>query len=182
MTDQFTLAKMDRLEVDASPRPPLFVLFPTISTHIPFTPTPPYQPDWSRMLTDTPYGERELELAYDRQPDWMDLGPSYADAVSYVYRTLEGYVRKQAGRDLVMILVGDHQPAAAVSGQRATWDVPVHVVANRRAVLEGLERRGFGRGIRPTWPSLGTMHELTPVLLDVLGEPRGRAETANKYR
>ena len=36
-------------------RPPLFVFFPTISTHFPFSPTPPYQPDWPRMLTDTPY-------------------------------------------------------------------------------------------------------------------------------
>ena len=29
---------------------PLFVFFPTISTHIPFSPTPPYQPDWPRAL------------------------------------------------------------------------------------------------------------------------------------
>ena len=108
---------MDALEVNRAPRPPLFVFFPTISTHIPFTPTPPYQPDWARMLTDDPYDEADVNRAYLRQPDWMDLGHSYADAVSYMYQSLTGYLRLRADRDFVMILIGDHQPAAAVSGE-----------------------------------------------------------------
>ena len=33
----------------AHPRAPLFVFFPTISPHFPFSPTPPYQPDWHRL-------------------------------------------------------------------------------------------------------------------------------------
>ena len=48
LPDQFTLAKFDAVEVARQPRPPLFVFFPTVSTHTPFTPTPPYQPDWAR--------------------------------------------------------------------------------------------------------------------------------------
>ena len=39
MTDQFVLARMDALEVSREPRAPLFAFFPTITTHIPFTPT-----------------------------------------------------------------------------------------------------------------------------------------------
>ena len=119
MTDQFVLARMDALEVNRAPRPPLFLFFPTISTHIPFTPTPPYQPDWARVLTDEPYDEKDVNRAYLRQPDWMDLGPSYADALSYMYQSLTGYLRLRGHRDFVMILIGDHQPAAAVSGEGA---------------------------------------------------------------
>ena len=81
MTDQYVLARMDALEVRRTPRAPLFVFFPTISTHIPFTPTPPYQPDWARVLTHDPYEDADVKRAYLRQPDWMDLGPSYADAL-----------------------------------------------------------------------------------------------------
>jgi hypothetical protein len=175
MTDQFTLARLDELEVGRSGRAPLFVLFPTISTHIPFTPTPPYQPDWSRMLTATPYDERELERAYERQPDWLDLGPSYVDAVSYEYQALAGYVRQPRGRDFVMILIGDHQPAAAVSGERAPWDVPVHVITGRSAVLDRLKRHGFRQGLTPVRPTLGPMHLLTPVVLDAFGDAPGTA-------
>jgi hypothetical protein len=169
MTDEYVLAKMNALEVDRTPRPPLFVFFPTISTHIPFTPVPPYQPDWSRMLTPNPYDEGELKRAYLQEPDWMNLGPSYANSLSYAYRTFAGYLRLPAPRDYVMILIGDHQPAAAVSGQGASWDVPVHVITSRKPVLDRLVAHGFRRGLTPARPALGPMQALTPMLLDVLG-------------
>ena len=54
-----------------------------------------------------------------------------------------GYLQRAADRDLVMILLGDHQPAAAVSGEGAPWDVPVHVIASRPQILDALTRRGF---------------------------------------
>ncbi len=63
MTDQFVLARMNALEVSRPSRPPLFVFFPTISTHVPFTPIPPYQPDWARVLTDDPYDRAGVEPA-----------------------------------------------------------------------------------------------------------------------
>ena len=54
INDQFALARMDALEIASRSRQPVFVFFPTISTHMPFTPAPPYQPDWSRILTRAP--------------------------------------------------------------------------------------------------------------------------------
>src|SRR6185503_385200 len=48
--DQFSLDRLQALEDSRrAARQPLFVFFPTISTHFPFSPTPPYQPDWIRM-------------------------------------------------------------------------------------------------------------------------------------
>jgi hypothetical protein len=52
--------------------------------------------------------------------------------------TLGGYLRLRADRDFVMVIVGDHQPPAMVSGEGATWDVPVHVITNRTQVLDRL--------------------------------------------
>lgn len=169
MTDQFVLARLKALEVDRAERPPLFVLFPTISTHIPFVPTPPYQPDWSRILTDHPYDEAEVNRAYLQQPDWLDLGRSYAGALSYMYKSLAGFLRLPTERDFVMVMVGDHQPAAAVSGEGASWDVPVHVIANRRELLDRLVAAGFRPGLTPARPSLGPMSALTSTLLDAFG-------------
>jgi len=163
--DEFALAKFDTLEGEKPSRPPLFMFFPTISTHTPFRPTPPYQPDWSRMLTDQPFEQPELDRAFDQQADWLNLGPSYVDAISYTYKTLSGYLRKIRDRDVVMILLGDHQPPALVSGEGAPWDVPVHVIANRRDVLDRLVAEGFRRGLTPSRPDLSKMHALLPVLL-----------------
>jgi len=171
MTDQFALARLDALEVARTPRAPLFLFMPTISTHIPFTPTPPYQPDWSRMLTSTPYDDADVNRAYLKEPDWYDLGPSYADALSYMYKSFTGYLRQAADRDAVFIVIGDHQPAAAVSGEGAPRDVPVHIIASRRAVIDRFLAQGFREGVTPARPALGPMHGLTPGLLQAFGDP-----------
>jgi hypothetical protein len=171
MPDQFTLAKLDSLEGPRTARPPLFVFFPTVSTHTPFSPIAPYQPDWARMLTDHPYEDADLERAYDEEIDWMNLGPSYANAVNYAYETLAGYLRRHQDEDFVMIVLGDHQPPALVSGEGAPWDVPVHIITNRTAILDRLKARGFRAGLTPARPSLGRMNTLLPLLLDAFGEP-----------
>jgi hypothetical protein len=163
--DEFALAKFDTLEAGTTSRPPLFMFFPTISTHTPFRPTPPYQSDWGRVVTDQPFDEADLDRAFDQQADWLNLGPSYVDAMTYTYATLTGYLRKTAGRDVVIILLGDHQPPALVSGEGAPWDVPVHVIASRREVLQQLVAKGFRRGLTPSRPDVAKMNQLLPLLL-----------------
>jgi hypothetical protein len=169
--DQYSLARFEALESARPARPPLFVFYPTISTHFPFSPTPPYQPDWSRIATGRPYDGPAIVDAYSREPDWRSFGPGYVDAVSYTYMTLAGYLAEQAGRDRIYVVLGDHQPAAAVSGEGAPWDVPVHVIVsiasghNRADVLERLRARGFRSGLTPERPALGRMHTLLPLLL-----------------
>ncbi|HMF98412.1 MAG TPA: hypothetical protein VKE96_29130 [Vicinamibacterales bacterium] len=167
--DQFTLAKFDALEAGRASRPDLFVFYPTISTHFPFSPTPPYQPQWERIFDAHPYDPPSIVRAYAKQPDWTHFAPGYVDAVSYTYATLGGYLRKHRGRDIVMVVIGDHQPAAAVSGEGASWSVPVHVIASRAAILDRLVARRFHAGLTPARPSLGPMHALLPVLLDAFG-------------
>ena len=68
-----------------------------------------------------------------------------------------------------MIVIGDHQPPALVSGTDAPWDVPVHIITNRVEILDRLLARGFRKGITPERPSLGKMHTLTPMLLEAFG-------------
>ena len=166
--DQFALAQLDALEAGKT-RAPAFTFFPTITTHTPFTPRPPYQPDWQRMLTPHPYDDDELEQAYAQETDWTNLTPSYAEAIAYSYTTVAGYLRAHADRDLVLVLIGDHQPPALVTGPGAPWDVPVHVIASHPAVLERLRGHGFTSGLTPSRPHLGRMHTLLPVLLDAFG-------------
>jgi hypothetical protein len=65
-----------------------------------------------------------------------------------------------------MVLLGDHQPPAAVSGEGAPWDVPVHVIASRRELLDGFLARGFRAGLTPARPTLMPMHMLASVMLE----------------
>ena len=170
INDQYALARVDRLEIEPRDREPRFVFFTTITTHAPFTPAPPYQPDWERVLSMQPYDDDELYAAWSEQPDWMNLGPSYVQALRYAYATAGGYLRLRADRDLVMILVGDHQPPSLVSGEGASWDVPVHVIAGRPALLDRLRGRRFLDGLAPGATTVAGMHTLLPMLLDAFGD------------
>jgi hypothetical protein len=118
------------------------------------------------MLSADPYDAADLRRAYAHEPDWMNLGPSYVEAMTYALATLGGYLRKHAGRDMVFVILGDHQPPALVSGEGASWDVPVHVIASRPDVIERLRTHGFTPGLAPSRPVLGRMNMLLPMLLD----------------
>jgi hypothetical protein len=168
--DQFALARLDALEDSRqAPGQSRFVFFPTTSTHAPFGPTAPYQSDWERVVSRAPYDAAAVAREKALEPDWTNMAPSYGHAVSYAYDSIGGYLRRHAGRDIVVVMLGDHQPAAAVAGDGASWDVPVHIIASRREVLDRLLARGFHEGLAPPRRAIGKMHTLLPVLLDTFG-------------
>jgi hypothetical protein len=169
--DQYTLATLDRRELQRHPRKPLFVFFPTVSTHIPFRPVPPLQPDWQRVVSPTPYDAAPLHRALAEPSHWTDMGESYVSSVQYFFEVLASYLRERASDDLVLVVLGDHQPAANVSGEGAPWDVPVHVISKHSDILEALERHGFRSGLTPVHPAAGKMNELAPWLLEAFGRP-----------
>lgn len=177
VTDQFVIARMDALAFPADAAAPAFVFMPTISTHAPFTPVPPYQPDWSRVPTATPFDPADLSTAYDETPDWSNLGPGYAKALAYLHQTLSGYLRLRADRDLVLVVVGDHQPPALVTGEGASWNVPVHVITGRQDVVHRLRGLGFGDGLEPPTEPLARMDTLMPLLLHAFGNTGDGATT-----
>ena len=171
VNDQYALARVDAAEIAPADRPPAFVFFATISTHAPFVPAPPYQADWARVLTGAPYDADVLDRAWSAWADWTNLGPSYVEALQYAFAYIGGYLRLRADRDLVLVLVGDHQPPALVSGAGASWEVPVHVVTSRMEVLDRLvDGHRFAPGLEPRRPAAARMDGLLPILLDAFGD------------
>ncbi len=75
-----------------------------------------------------------------------------------------------------MIILGDHQPPALVSGEGASWNVPVHIVTSRADLARRLVASGFRSGLAPSQPVIGPMHALLPLMLDAFGERRGHLE------
>ncbi|HEX5049924.1 MAG TPA: CDP-alcohol phosphatidyltransferase family protein, partial [Gammaproteobacteria bacterium] len=165
--DQFALEKLDAQELAGKNRAPRFVFFPTINTHVPFRPTPPYQGDRKRLLSDEPFDATDVSASVGQSPDWTNLAPAYAATLAYTFEYLAGYVRDRADADFVLVLVGDHQPAASVTGVGARWDVPVHVVTNRQYVADALVAAGFveGVGLEPDAPAIANMPGLAAMLL-----------------
>jgi hypothetical protein len=158
--DQFALARLDTERRSGGPR---FVFFPTISSHAPFRPTPPYQPDWAQLTGPAPFdagADRALQVA----PDWTDLAPAYGDSIAYTLQWLAGYLERHSAAALTLVVIGDHQPPAAVSGPHSDWTVPVHVITRRSAILDALINAGLAPGLAPPLEPLGSMSVLRPLL------------------
>jgi Sulfatase len=172
--DQFTLARVEALAAESGTQRPLFLFLPTINTHIPFLPIPPYQADWQRLLGSQPFPPADVEASLARAPDWTSLRRPYADSFVYTFTYLAGYLRERMPENAVLILLGDHQPAANVTGEGARWDVPVHVVTRNADVDTALRAAGFTEGVE--LPAGGRasrkMHELTSVLLNAFNAQR----------
>ncbi|MCW7540201.1 hypothetical protein OOT46_20415 [Aquabacterium sp. A7-Y] len=151
----------------AGPRRPRFVVFPTLNTHTPFRPLPPYHADWQGLLGRDAYSAAEVAQAEAEPVSWLQPMPAYERSVRYTYEWLSGYLGGQAPRRLLMIVIGDHQPLAAVSGRQAAWDVPVHIIGSDPGLMARLRAAGFTPGLTPSRPALGAMHQLTDLLLDV---------------
>ena len=164
--DQYALARIASLEMGAPPRAPAFVFFATISTHMPFRPVPPYQADWDRVLSAAPYDAKDLVAESAGYAEWTNMRPAYAATLSYTFEYVAGFLRAHAAENLVWIMLGDHQPAASVTGEGARWDVPVHVITSDSDIAAALVARGFKAGLTPAPTSIGPMHEVSVLLLE----------------
>jgi hypothetical protein len=165
--DQFSLARAAELEAANDSHEPSLTFLPTVNTHIPFLPVPPYQNDWQRVLTARPYPTEDVAASLAQMPDWEALGEPYADSFVYTFTYLAGYLRARPAADEVVLLIGDHQPAASVAGVGARWDVPVHVVTHRDDIAAALIAAGFVEGVAlaPLQRPIVTLPELSALLL-----------------
>ncbi len=163
--DQAAMALLHAQEFGprADPRP-RFAVFPTTSTHAPFHPLAPFVTDWTSLLGPDAYGVGPATAA--PQAPHLAL-PRFLDSLRYQHAWMADYLRRLAPPSLVMVIVGDHQAPALVSGAGAPWDVPVHVVSSDPALLHRLMARGFVPGLTPPDRPLGDMPLLTRLLLGV---------------
>ncbi len=177
--DQYTLERLYQSEIMVPSRQPLFVLFATIMSHMPFSPIPPYQPEWSRFDTASPYDASRPASEPNEETQAADLGSAYLSAIRYDIDLLSGFLRQRAPRDALVIVAGDHQPPAIVSRANASWSVPVHIFTQSREILGPFIEAGFCTGLVPERPSIGGMEDLTHLFLEAFdGDAQDRGPPA----
>lgn len=176
LPDQFSMARIDELYPPDPDGKPRFLFYPTITTHIPFQPTPPYQSDWSRVTSDKPFSDAAVVKALAEKIDWHKLFRGYIGTMQYTFEWLAGYQALPQPRESVLILLGDHQPAGGITGPNASWNVPVHIITSNAKLAERLRLHGFSEGMHPPMSSLSHISELPLILLSVFdsnGTPAG---------
>ncbi len=175
LPDQFTAARFEKIHPRDNGAPPRFVFFPTITCHLPFSPVPPYQAEWSRVLAAQPFDEAETRQTLAQKPNWLNMAPDYLRMVNYTYQWLGAYFRQPEPREAIYVLVGDHQPAASITGEGASWDVPVHIVSRDSKLLARFIEQGFRPGMEPPRQAIGALHALTGMMLESFAAPAAQS-------
>jgi hypothetical protein len=98
----------------------------------------------------------------EREPDsfWWSrnrVKAAYARSLEYSLNVLISFVQRYGNKNLVLVVVGDEQPLPIVSGQGASHDVPISLIAHDPSVLKRIGGWGWQRGLRPSpdarvWP------------------------------
>jgi phosphatidylglycerophosphate synthase len=158
MPDQYVLAALQRLELGKRGRPPVFAEVDLVSSHTPWTRIP-HLIDWSDVGDGSIYNSLPVE-ATAKSALWSDSGrvrAAYGRSIEYTLNALVSFVQRYGNDHLVLVVLGDHQPATIVTGQGASHDVPVSVIAHDPAVLNRMAGWGWRTGLRPgrqapVWP------------------------------
>jgi phosphatidylglycerophosphate synthase len=158
MPDQYTFLALQRRELAKRHRPPLFAEVDLISSHAPWTRIP-------RLISWDDVGDGSI---FDRLPaeestqaalfgDAKRARAAYGRSIEYSLSTLFSFVQRYGDDNLVLVVLGDHQPATLVTGQGASHDVPISVIAHDPKVMDQIAGWGWQDGMLPSpaapvWP------------------------------
>jgi phosphatidylglycerophosphate synthase len=158
MPDQYTLLALQRRELAKRHRPSLFAEVDLISSHAP----------WTRIPRFIPWDDVGDGSIFDRLPaeestkaslfgDAERARSAYAHSIDYSLSTIFSFVQRYGDDDLVLVVLGDHQPATVVTGQGASHDVPISVIAHDPKVMDRIAGWSWQDGMSPSpqapvWP------------------------------
>jgi phosphatidylglycerophosphate synthase len=157
MPDQYIFAALNRLELAKPHKQPLFAEVDTVSSHMP----------WNRIPETVGWNQVGNGSIYNHTPEIHETGAfwsnpprvqaAYGKSIVYALNTLTSFVQNYGKKNLVMIVLGDHQPLPVVSGQHPNHDVPISIIAHDPKVLKRIGSWGWGPGLKPSqhapvWP------------------------------
>jgi hypothetical protein len=90
-----------------------------------------------------------LDSETDIWPSPDRVRAAYGHSIEYSLRSMVSFLRSYGERRLVVVMLGDHQPASIVSGTDPGYDVPVTVIARDPRVLDRISGWGWDEGLRP---------------------------------
>ncbi|MDY7088046.1 MAG: sulfatase [Actinomycetota bacterium] len=158
MPDQYVMKKVHDYEFGKAGRPRLLAEVTLTSSHTPWTPVPQMLP-WDEIGDGSVYGPTAAAAESPQKlfADGKKVKQAYAGSVAYSIDTLLSYVQEYGDDNLVLVLLGDHQPASVVVGTNSTKDVPISIVAKDPKVLDRIAPWGWTDGLTPApdaplWP------------------------------
>jgi hypothetical protein len=122
-----------------------------VSSHTPWTRIPPLI-KWGDVGDGSIYNRLPVD-----ESGLSDVKQGYGRSIEYTLRSLFSFVEHYGRKNLVLVVLGDHQPATVVTGYDASHDVPISVIAHNPAVMRRIAGWDWADGMRPgpkapVWP------------------------------
>ena len=159
MPDQYTLLALQRRELAKRHGPPLFAEVDLISSHAPWTRIPqliPWKDVGDGSIFDSLPAEESTQAALFG--DAERARAAYGHSIEYSLRTIFSFVQRYGDDNLVLVVLGDHQPATLVTGHDdPSHDVPISVIAHDPKVIDQIAGWSWQDGMSPSpqapvWP------------------------------
>ena len=148
MPDQYIVDFIDRRERRRSGQP-RFIEYALVSSHIPWTEHAPLIDDWAQIGDGSIYARREKIRLSGAWDNFADTVAAYGHSIAYDLEVLCRYIVERIADESLILIVGDHQPAAQVTLGSPDHGVPIHVISRNRAFVEPFVARGYTQGMRP---------------------------------
>jgi phosphatidylglycerophosphate synthase len=148
--DQYTLNRFGSVVLAPGHRPVMSEI-DLVSSHEPWTPLPHLVP-WRRLGDGSIYdgmAHRGLTPAQAFRDD-ATLQRLYGQSIRYSMAALTEWVCRLHDPNLVLVVLGDHQPATVVSGDEPTHSVPISIVARDPAVFRDIASWHWVDGLLPS--------------------------------
>ena len=149
MPDQYTLAAFQRLELTPGHKP-VMAEIDLVSSHTPWAPLPVMVP-WNKVGNGSIFdpmparGETPISIAGSASKERQAFGKS----MQYSLQVLTSWVTELNDPNLVLILLGDEQPASRISGAGASHVVPISIVARDPSVFRQIAPWHWQDGLLP---------------------------------
>lgn len=150
MPDQYVWSALHARERSKADRRPVMAELALISSHAPWTPIAHLVP-WEEV-GDGQVFNTQAQSGPSPEEVWANVDSIrdyYRQSIEYMLAALVSYVETYGDENLVVLVLGDHQPAPLVSGDPEGRQVPIHLIAHDPAVIEAIAHWQWQRGLLP---------------------------------
>jgi hypothetical protein len=130
---------------------PVMAEIDLVSSHTPWAPLPRLLP-WEDIGDGAIYSTQLAGQATTSEI-WSDparIKKAYGQSIEYSLGALFSFVQNSDDPNLVLVVLGDHQPAAVVSGEKASRAVPISVISKDPAVFDAIREWRWDDGMLPS--------------------------------
>jgi len=149
MPDQYTFAEFQRLELGPGHKP-VMAEIDMVSSHLPWAPLPTMVP-WNKIGNGSIFdpmparGETRVSILGSASKERQ----AFATSVKYSLQVLTSWVTELNDPNLVLILLGDEQPAAPITSPGASHKVVISIIARDPSVFRQIASWRWQDGLLP---------------------------------